>query len=48
MKILSTKHEILNKFKIQNSQAGLFEYSDIRICLAFRNSNFGFTPERSA
>ncbi len=45
MKILSTKHEILNKFKYSN--VSNFQILELVHCLAFRNLNLGFVSERS-
>jgi len=47
MKYLISNIEILNKFKAQNPNVLNIGTFDIGYCLEFRNSEFGFTPERS-
>lgn len=45
MKLLSTNPETLNKFKTLNSNISNIRTFDFSVCLDFRNSNLGFTPE---
>jgi len=50
MKYLISNVEILKKFEIRNSNVQNvldFGHLAFEYCLEFRNSKFGFTPERS-